>query len=437
MKIIPKFTLLDQLNGNLDDKNISFTIFDSQCNYHNLSEMAEMHAALPDKFLLELVSFKPSRILEHEIIIALTTTVKIIDLNQDFNQKFALIKQAIKINEMDNIYSTYLDFAKTSNNQNIKLNDNYVPGNFVQNITLKEVKAMIIANNLSNKYLRKIARNKVKEIIELYVFQGYLSFLPEYSPQNRITFTINGPIASGKSSFENVIKSHIYNNYHIAWDEIVKINSDTYKFILSFNYKTRLDGMNIFSQLVHEESCMLQQMISERLMKKLQENAMAPNVFFDKVFIHQDNINFALYGGGKLKGIIVSAPVEDALVRAQIRGDNTGRYEDSNSILTSHASISTKFINLLDTYKGEPISYLLFNTKEVRKKIAEIDLENHTITICNHNDFIEFIEKSKLDIIASLEKEEVIYNEINMFNHFIEQLDQYQFSNLCKQDFIL
>lgn len=422
MKIIPKFTPLDQLNGHLDNKNIGFTIFDSHYNYHNLNQMAELHEAFPDQSLLDLVGFKPNRIIEHEIIVALTTMVKIADLAQDFNHKFNLIKQAVQLDKIENIYPIYLDLNEITSNQDIKISDNYSPGKFVPNITIKAVKAMFMASKLSNQYLREMAKNKIKEIIEAYIAQGILHPLPEHESPNRVSFSVNGPIAAGKSSFEASIKNHIDKNYHILWDELAKINSDTYKFILSPNYNTVIDGVNLFSQLVHDEISLLQQMISQRLMSKLQETGRAPNVFFDKIFIHQENIEFALYNGGKLKGIMVSAPVEDALIRAEKRGEDTSRYEDSISILTSHASISTRFSDLLMANQGNSISYLLFDTKEIQQKTAEIDLENRIIAICNHNNFVEFIEKARLNVTASLEGQELIYNQADIFDQFNQQI---------------
>jgi len=438
MKFIPQITPFDQINGKLNSygQNLSFTIFDSEKNYYNSSIIAEIYSALygsdRSKPIADLVSFRPSRIIDHEIIVALTTTIKLNDLKGDLTTKFSLVKNSIDTRDLENVHSIAMSFAKLSKEIDVNFRSDYKPGKFVSNITLDELKNIIVATKVANDYLREAAKTKVKKAIDFYAEEEVLELLPVFAASERSTFTINGATAVGKSSSEELFKKHIRDDHNLSWDSIAKINGDSYKYILE---PGGFSNSELFSQLIQPEINLLYLLINQRLMRII-ETGHAPHVFFDKVFLHNDNINQALLGGAKLEGILVDAPIEQALVRAEIRGALTGRYEDGYNIFNNHASISQKFVNFLSKYQGNQISYVLFDNSKNLTKTAEVDLADKKISIFDNDKFFGFLGKAKLNISGSIINNQIIYNQINIEDELYNQiLADYKKVDYCLSDF--
>jgi hypothetical protein len=402
MKIIPKITLLDQLEGRLSNYSptISFSIFSPKNNYHSIDETFELFKQNTSVSIIELIAFRPSRILSHEIIIALTTNIQIHNLHFDLQNKFKLINSLINIEE-------FVKNGDILRQENLALYD------------------IIKADKLTNNQIKATAREVVAQAIN----ESQLKHLTEYTLNQRHTFAVNGPIASGKSIFASILEPYII--------DTAKIHGDSYKLLLNPEYLeiTSPRDMEFFSQLVQEEIHYLNREICHRLLEKITTSNKAPNVYIDKSLLNQQGVDMSTIGGGTVQGILVSLPIKEALYRSEMRGNSTGRFEDTSEILMSHNSIATNFANLITNNKDKDISYLVFdNNVEIGSppiKTAKVDFKNKKIEIFEKDKFIEFLNKADLDINKSLENSNITCSE-NQFQssslYFINQIHEAGYS---------
>lgn len=393
LKIIPKINPIDQLENKLNifDSKMSFSIFSSNNNYLTLEETSILYKKNTSIPIIELVTFKPQRILEHEIIISLTTTIKLVNLNEDLMNKFRLI----------------LGLIDTKNF--------YIKANLIrQEILIKY--DIFSAIEVCNKILKTLA----KDIVNKAILNSSLEPLTNHPLDKRITISITGPIASGKGIFKDSLM-------HL---DSVKINGDSYKAILNPEYfiENSPKRLMFFSQLVQEEIHYLCREINKRLLDIININNKAPNVYLDKSFLNQQAIDIANINGGEIKAILISLPVSEAIKRSEIRGSKTGRYEDTYEILLAHNSITEKLINFLIKNVEKNISYSLYDNSidviEPPIKTADINLKSKKIKIYNETKFIEFLNKANIDIEESIKQEELKFIEDNQLNsnYFINQL---------------
>ena len=241
MKKIPTINLYDQLEGNLQGyaPGASFAIFSPDNNYHTIDEIAEIYHFLyrQDKnhSIIDFIAFRPQRILAHEIIVALTVSVKLHNLREDLQQKFTLIENLI-------------------NRQEFIRNGDELRANHLEDFNINIAKVIEI-DRLVNHQLRANAKFIVSQAIDKQIKLGLLEALSQVEANKRITFTINGAIASGKGSFESIIKQQIQESSNKSWYDLAKINGDSYKLVLNPNYihEKSLQKIILFSQLVQEE----------------------------------------------------------------------------------------------------------------------------------------------------------------------------------------
>jgi hypothetical protein len=355
MRIIPRITHYDQFNGKLSAyaEDISFAVFEPENNYYSIGEMAEIYAATLggkiDESALDLVAFKPQRIIAHEIIIALTLSAQLQDLDKDLSSKFNLVKNAINIDEFtefgDALWQTNIDAARYSNNYDIQLLPTYTPGKYIASITDKEVRSLIKANKWTAPTLRELAIIEVEKAIGKLIKADKLKTLTEYDLDKRITFSVSGAIASGKGALEELMKDHV-KDLGKPWDDIMKINGDSYKPLLNpaCRYKASKQKLMLYSQLVQDDITVIGKEINRRLLERIKATGKAPNAFIDKSFMNERGFEIALIGGGKLKGFMASLSVEAAIARAEARGELTGTFEDTYQILEAHSNIEKKLL---------------------------------------------------------------------------------------------
>ena len=187
MKIIPRITHYDQFDGRLAayGSNLSFAVFESVNNYYSVTEMAEIYAAILggrlDESALDLIAFRPARIITQEIIIALTLSVQLRDLDKDLADKFELVKNAINVDEFiefgDALWQTNINAARHSNNDDIRLLQTYTPGKYIADITAEEVNSLIKANKWTIPILRDLAKVEVEKAVDELIKAGKLKAL--------------------------------------------------------------------------------------------------------------------------------------------------------------------------------------------------------------------------------------------------------------------
>lgn len=401
MQKIPTISLYDQMEGKLESyaPGASFAIFSPENNYHNITEMTEIYHFLygedKTKPIIDLVAFRPQRILAHEIIIALTVTVIMHNLREDLQNKFTIIEGLIDIQE----------FIRNGNN----LRDLYIqsPDN---------ISAVIEADKFLSQQLRINAKHLVSHAIDSQIELGLFEALSDIQANNRITFTINGAIASGKGSFEPILKQQIKEIYNKSWYDLAKINGDSYKLVLNPNYihETSHKKIILFSQLVQEEIHLIARSITARLLEKLVTTGKAPDVYIDKSLINDQGIELATIGGGQVHGILASLNVEEALERSNSRGQTTGRFEDTRGVLESHKNIASNFINLMIKHKGKDVSYTIYDNNiplaQLPIKTASANFKSQELRIYNERSFTNFLDKVNFDVEQSLVHESIIYN---------------------------
>jgi hypothetical protein len=393
MKIIPKINLIDQLEGRLENyaSDISFSILSPNNNYLTAKETNNLYKQNTSIAIIDLVAFTPQRVLSHEIIISLTTTIKMKDLDQDLFKKFKFIQSFINVE----------NFYKECNLARQEI------------LSIHELK---MANQLTNEIFKK----KAKELIAQAILKSSLVQLTNHPLDKRVTITINGPIASGKGVFKSTLM-------HL---DTIKINGDSYKTLLNPEYILESSPIKIalFSQLVQEEIHYLSREINKRLVEKIETTNSAPNVYLDKSLMNQNDIEIATLKNGEIKGFLISLPIEESIKRSETRGNQTGRYEDTYEILLAHNSITGRLTNLLLENVGKSIIYTIYDNNirslEAPIKTAEINLKLKKITLYNKDKFIELLSKSNLDIERSIEQEEIAYTHENNLNssYYLDQI---------------
>lgn len=443
MRIIPKITHYDQFDGKLATygSNISFAVFEPENNYYNAQEMAEIYAAvlggrIDNELVLELIAFRPKRILEQEIIIALTLEVQLHDLDEDLAEKFELVKDAIDVDGFvaygDSVRRKNLEIAKASDNSDIQLLESYVAGKYVAGITEGNIRSLINANQMTTPILRELARSVVEEALDSLIQEGKLEALTEYDLADRITFTVSGAIASGKGNLEKLMKEHV-KVLGISWKDIMKINGDSYKPLLNSAYKHEISKqkMMLSSQLCQDDITFIGMEINRRLLEKVQSIEKAPNAYLDKSFLNERALEIALSGKGRVCGFMASLPVEEAMARSEARGKSTGRFEDTYQILEAHSNIAKKFIDLLIKYKDQNIAYTVFDNDVAKGtmpvKVAEVELKAAKILIYDYTRFMRFLDKSELDVRQPLADGRITYNNNASSRDYMYQIVSFSY----------
>lgn len=443
MKIIPKISPSQQLKGILPEeiRDSSFAILDPKNNFHNTEEMAELYSAIngndDSKSVIDLVAFKPDRLLAHHIITELVTSVQMINLEEDFKAKFEAVKESINVDnfvrEGVNLREENIrKMREISNNPNpslieeseaknifltTQIHPDYAPGKFVEGATTEEMRIIAAADKLTNKQLNERAQTLVVNAIDSKIHSAELLPLTNHPADDRITLSVNGAIASGKGTSEVILRHYAEETLGHPWQDFMKINGDSLKLILNSQDGMSEAGKEVFSQLVQDEVNYLGVKINDRLREKLHENGRAPNVFLDKSMMTPEHVEMATYGTGKVQGIVVSLDAETAYTRSMERGKKTGRYEDSKGILDAHATIANKFTDFIVKNKGKNITYSVYdnnvNIGEQPQAIARFDLKEGTFVIKDQEKFIAFLSKSALDVTASISNQTVMYKNVD------------------------
>ncbi len=447
MKIIPKISPQQQLDHTLpaEIENVHFAILDDRNNFHNTQEMAEIYSAAhgndKTKPVVDLVAFKPERLLEHHLVSELVTSVKLENLEKDFQDKFTSLKESINIEDFVQAGSA-LRAANIQKMRSIsqdidsiddpeakkiylatKINKDYVPGKFIEGVSAEDMRIMIAADKLTNQQLNIMAGEEASKAVKQQIEAGKLEALTEHDASDRVTLSVNGAIASGKGSSEMILHDYATNTLKLPWNDFSKINGDSIKFVLNSQ-----DGMSnkikeVFSQLAQDEVTLIANAINVKLKEKLVKTGKAPNVFLDKSLIPQDGADIANYNGGQLKGIVVSLDAQEAINRSMTRGEKIGRFEDTKGILDAHASIPEKFTKLITDNSTRDISYTVYDNNVpfgVQPiKAATVDFASKTWKVHDKEKFKRFLDKADLDVKESLATAEVKYKP----EHLNRQVD--------------
>lgn len=449
IRIIPTVKHSDQFLGKLED-GLTYSILNPANNYHSVEEMYEIYKAVHGsdmtKPVIDLVAFRPDRILRQEAIIGISSTLRLRDLDEDLKMKYNAVVESINIKnfvaEGDALRTANLEEMKKISRALQDGNIASIPDSTYKRMFLTvslhkdytsdehsplEMRAVIAANRLTNEMLRERAISEVTRSLESLVSFSEAVPLSKRTASSRNSAAINGPIASGKGSSEALIRYKVEHEFSRDWDDSIKINGDSYKGLLNPEY-SGATGMRaeVFSQLVQDEASFIKATLSKRIQKELDVTGSAPDVVVDANSCTDLEIDNATKGGGKMTGAIVFIPVEKALERALARGDTTGRYEHTEVMLTQHKGAIERFIQIIADRPDQHIEYTLLNNDVPRgaqaNKVATFDCARKEIKIYDVDSFKAFLSKTQLDPARTMAEGTICYQQYNNATLFAEFL---------------
>lgn len=433
--------------------DLKYTVLDAQhVSFHDAQVLAELNQIDPHLPPKEYVTFRPERLAWHETIVAVSTQLKI-ENEQDLHVKCMQIYETaideieeLKLESMREEKKIHVAKLLRDHENGIDIKDRYggeelltvyekikckmiVFGNYKENYTEADAICDRVADILyteeANKQLTHIIDKKISE-------QQNLSFLDIPEPHQRLTLMINGGQASGKGSSVARLKVNA-ESLGIAWNNFVKINTDSYKALLLEPGTTKPE---LYSQLAQEEAALIHQKVQTRLLQKAKEGN-APHIFIDQVFVGEDKIKLGLINGGKVRGIVVSTDTSNAIERSYSRGKSEGtrgRYENTRGILRCHKFVTRELPITLSKFSEEDVSFLLVDNNVPQNvqptDVMTIDLKAKEITIYSRENLERFIKKERINVDARSKDD--LYLEDKGDRIYLNYLEPLRVENKCK-----
>ena len=391
--------------------------------------------------LLNLVSFKPDRILLQEIAAQFTVyaAVNKIDTN-DRNVYILAIYRSILlsieplITKSNEFYELYNDkyrkliikytcsvvqkkFPKLL--QNIKEMFKQGTSNY-SDITPTRLAIEIIVSRKYNDTIRKDIREYAKYKIFEFIKSTHITLMNDSNilpiklriastiSERNTLFLVGGP-GSGKTSYSKKVKQELE---HIG--NYVEINTDSYKNLLMPTPLIRKLMLG-YSQLVQTEASFIKRQALELAIK---ENM---HMLIDQVSFSKDILEEQKLQRGIIKVIVMSTDINRALERNQIRGIGVGRFEDTYGILNKHKNTVIEVLNNIDLL-------LTAEYKDAKVKFKDNSNVNHE----NPSEFMEINCTKKQVIIKNLSllkqffKNKFLYIPINITDTLEQPMIYYE-----------
>ncbi|MGV3739947.1 MAG: hypothetical protein ACO1N3_01475 [Gammaproteobacteria bacterium] len=412
--------------------DLQYTVLDTNIVYRDALELAELHAINPKKPPKDYVAYRPERLALHEVIVAASTQLQ---LSNDAHMQYAVrtihnqtlealqsldldtrrVHMQIECEDLVQQYIAGEDIRTTEKGKKIhaickEIQDSRaIFGEYLEHYTEKNAMVARATDILFTEMIEPEIRTLVQSQINTFSATKFPRLVaPDHN--KRHTFMINGGPASGKGSSVERLKINA-EEQGISWDNVVKVNTDSYKSLLLEPGTVKPE---LYSQLAQEEAATVHQKIQQRLIS-MAKNRQAPHVFFDQVFPGIDKIDYGLLEGGCVRGIVVSTDVEDAISRSYARGLEdgvAGRYESSESILRLHKLSTEQLPVNLSKFVGEDVQFSLVDNNVPKDSQAEefmvMDLQTGKIEISDPVKAERFIKKTSININAKSEQE--LYN---------------------------
>ena len=151
-----------------------------------------------------------------------------------------------------------------------------------------------------------------------------------------------------------------------------------------------------------------------RVHNKLAQHNKAPDMMIDKVQLFKDQCDAATHNGGNLIGVMVSTPVEEVLVRAQIRAQKIGRTEQTENLLKSHKNSPLPFFDLIGKLGGQNVGYLILDngndSGSQPQIVAKVSCKDRKIEIQNKDLMLDFLDKISIDVEQTIKSRETTYH---------------------------
>lgn len=390
--------------------------------------MAELHSIEEKTLPKEYVSYKPERLALHEIIVAVSTTLQLED-EQDLQKVceaiYAEVVKDLKLDELrtdcgQDVRVQMDDYLRTKNTEHIanaqtrgiceqvqaseRRGVEY--GQYTETSkgkkdgwTAEQVMVERSTDILYTERATELIKPLVAEKLAKYATeQGYDTLtIPKQS--ERLTLMIAGGAASGKGSSVARLQEFVEGE-GIRWSNIVKMNMDSYKPLL-----IKPDAQNpvkpeLFSQLAQQEASVIHQKI-DNLLLKMEQNGIAPHVFVDRIWLTKEKSEYGLMNGGKVRAIVVSTDVEDAINRSYQRGKEIGRYEHTEGLLRGHGGVSRQLSDALGPFLGQDFILVIIDNNVPKgqqgQDVMLIDLQNKVIEIYSSENLQKFVNKVQIN----------------------------------------
>ena len=260
---------------------------------------------------------------------------------------------------------------------------------------------------------KKHLQKKMEKIVKDY-FANNPNFVPKAIKTTPPTLMfVAGGAASGKGEMvSNLISEEFFTGGCSEKASIVYLNNDSYKPLL----QSCETDPKYFSQLTHDEAKLIRDRIFEKAFSQNQD------VILDQVTISRSGTNKMLKKGGKVHGVVVSVDPKVALLRAQKRGEETGRYENTGGLLEGHQKspqIALEYL-LKNIGKNIRVDFVDTNVQKGTQAIPfmQADLLQKRIQVQDEDLLKEFLKKQFVDVKA-ISYENIFPNDID----YSEELD--------------
>lgn len=353
------------------------------------------------KELSELVTFKPQRALLHEVSAFVTSFIK--TENEDHrNEIIKTIVNTLSTNKaVMNLGKKCNDiYTKTKREINKTLltgvgKQVYIDAiNAAKRITFpcaycneidtaEKLAVELAATQLMNEMQEKRLYDVVSAYFRANPFYQYKSAALDAKPV--VMFAAGGQ-GSGKGTAIANMLNHA-ENQGIDPRNFVYLNTDSYKSLLK---NTSMD-QKLYSQLTHQEAKMIRDKANDYAKKHKM------HILLDQVSPSASVMKYAQDNNGVVKGVFISTKVEEAIERSFKRGQETGRFEDTQSILECHKDMVKKAQDYVLKNLGKKMQLEFLDNSNANNGKSElfltVDCLNKTLVIENREMLKQFIKK--------------------------------------------
>jgi hypothetical protein len=233
----------------------------------------------------------------------------------------------------------------------------------------------------------------------------YIKALTTYNNTDRCTLSVNGGIASGKGTSAAMLESYHVEDLNRGRGDKVRINGDSYKpFFAEIPQDRNRVTSQYYSQLCQDEANWVSTELTSRLAHRIRSEGKGPDVFIDKAVLPPEWLGFITEGAARLVSIIVTIPVDEAIIRASARGEVIGRFEATDNILTTHKNSADGFVRFLEKNQGKNVTCQIYdNSQEAGqpKFVAEIDCTAGTIEVMDKELMTNYLKKRCINLQES------------------------------------
>ncbi len=255
----------------------------------------------------------------------------------------------------------------------------------------------------------EVGRTKAGEMVQQAIAQqfdeGKLAPITLHDRADARVYMINGGQASGKGYNASELEQEMGAASDLERTDRIYVNGDGFKPLLEGPEHA---GKNKYvkSQLIQNEVGLLK----GRIMSRLASAEQIPNVLIDQVYPGPDTIQIGTSVRETMKIAVIAKDVDKAIDLSFKRGEESGRYEDSKSVLTAHRNVSVQLIERMIQNAGKNISIEIFDSNILEKPpvvIMQSDVKAKSINVIDPIAASRYFDKARMNIDA--ERKEDLY----------------------------